>query len=253
MCVSFGDDPYILHTYTISDQALSSLLLRRQLVLSTSEWKSIPWQQIPKDLKDVLVDVLVDMPGLVEQFDRMQLCTNPNNQAALRADLIQECWEHDRRLRHWLGVVTQLGNPDSNPPAEPNVGDLRVVTQVAQVHGMSLFFSTGLVLYSILRMVSELQADLPQRTDPLHYARKLAEGLSILLQPGAGLYGQQSAMLPLEVALHYITTMWSSSDESGAVLERLRILKAELGTGVMGMVNTEPEPERQHSRGGEGM
>jgi hypothetical protein len=185
------------------------------------------------------------MPGLVEQFDRMQLCTNPSNQAALRADLLQKCWEQDRQLMHWLGVVSRLGNPDSNPPAVPNSQDLRVVTQVAQVHGMGLFFTTGLVLYSILGMVSGVEADLPQRADPMHYARKLADTISELLRPRAGLYGQQSAMLPLEVALHYITTMGSPSHKSGAVLERLRMLKGELGNAVMGMVSTEPETERE--------
>jgi hypothetical protein len=191
------------------------------------------------------VDVLVDMPGLVEQLDRMQLCTNPTNQAALRADLVQQCWEHDRQLLHWLSVVSRLGSPDYNAPAKSNLRGLRVVTQVAQVHGMSLFFTTGIVLYSILRMVSGSQADVPQRVDPMHYARKLVEAIPILLQPSAGLYGQQSATLPLEVALYYITAMGFPSQESEAVLERLRSLKGELGNGLMGMVNTEAETERQ--------
>jgi hypothetical protein len=43
-----------------------------------------------------------------------------------------------------------VGEPRPNPFAGPNLGDLRVVTQVAQVHAMSLFFTTGLVLYSYL-------------------------------------------------------------------------------------------------------
>lgn len=215
-------------------QALSALLRRKQMPLSTPEWKAVPWQQIPKDLKDVLVDVLVDMPGLVEQFDKMQLCPDASSQAALREDLTQKCWEHDRQLLNWLGVVSQLGSP----PGEPGSDDLRVVTEVAQVHGMSLFFTTGLVLYSILRTVSGSEADLPQRADPMHYARKLTEAIAILLQPSAGLYGLQSAVLPLEVALRYTEDMGLLSDAAGPLMERLRRLKGELKDGLAGTVNT---------------
>ena len=218
------------------------MLRRKQLVLSTPEWKSIPWQEIPKDLKDILVDILVDMPGLVEAFDNMRLCTERSRQAALRLELIQKCWEHDRQLLAWSGLLCQVvnGNTGKKPCTKPRSEAEDLVTHVAQVHGMSLFWTTSLVLYSILWVASEpSEADLPERTNPMHHVRHLVEAITILLQPTAGLYGQQSAALPLEVALQYYTMATGSSSprENKALLETLKALKEDLGNGLTRMIN----------------
>jgi len=223
-------------------------LRRKQLALSTPEWKSIPWEVIPKNLKDVLVDVLVDMPGLVQAFDEMQLCSDSAQQTTLRSSVVQKCWEHDRQLLTWSNLVFQGLKPGTQPCTDPLSVDL--VTRIAQVHGMSLFWTTSLILYSILRMAAGPEEDLPGRTDPMHHAHQLVDAISILLQPTAGLYGQQSAALPLEVALQY-TTAWSlksPSAEQESVLETLRRLKDELGTGLGRTMNAAIGPEA--TRGG---
>ncbi len=215
-------------------------------MLSTPEWKSIPWQNIAKDLKDVLVDVLVDMPGLVEAFDDMRLCPEPSRQAALRLKLVQKCWEHDRQLLAWFGLLSRGVNQGNDhgvtgkQPCLASRSEEDIVTHVAQVHGMCLFWTTSLVLYSILRAASGPQAALPHRTDPAHHARHLVEAISILPDPASGLYGPQSAALPLEVALQYIIAMSSSSCERETLLRTLKTLKDDLGNGLTlaRMINT---------------
>ncbi|CAI4212420.1 unnamed protein product [Parascedosporium putredinis] len=218
------------------DMALSAVLRRRQLVLSTPEWKSVPWQRIPKNLKDILVDVLVDMPRLVEDFDNMQQCTEESKKETLRLALIQKCWEHDGQLSAWFGLLRQVANASNTSRPESRAKD--VVTYVAQVHGMSLFWATSLILYSILWMASGPQADLPNRTDPMQHAHRLVQAVAILLQPNAGLYGQQSAWLLLEVCRHFVTAGITSTHESEMLLETLERLKDGLGNGLTRMLNT---------------
>ncbi|EAQ93566.1 predicted protein [Chaetomium globosum CBS 148.51] len=79
-----------------------------RLVLGAPEWKSIPWQKVPKDFKDILVDVLVDMPQLVEEFDNMRLCNDAAKRTGLQVELEQKCWEHDQQLLAWLASSGQL-------------------------------------------------------------------------------------------------------------------------------------------------
>jgi hypothetical protein len=160
------------------------------------------------------------MPGLVEQFDTMQACSDPSSQAAMRLDLLQKCWEHDRQLERWFSVISQLGHLRHNNPLSECCSD-NLVVRITQVHGMSLFYTMGLVLYSILRMAAGPQANLQKRVDPLHHATRLAEAIRILLQPSAGLYRQQSAALPLEVALKYSAALGSFSSRGGRLLENL--------------------------------
>lgn len=203
------------------------MLRREKLVFSTPEWKNIPWQEIPKDLKDVLVDVLVDMPGLLEDLDDMQSCRKQSRQRKLRHELVQRCWEHERQLLDWLHLVCQeLGSSTHASATEPGEKDL--VTHLAVIHGMSLFWTTCIILYSTLRTASGPQAELPGRTDPMHYVRKLAEAISSLLRPSAGLYGKQSAALPLELALLYITDTFPLSEENETLLKTLTTLRDSL-------------------------
>ncbi len=204
-------------------------------MLSTPEWKSTPWQVIPKNLKDVLVGVLIDIPGLLEDLDNMRSCDNASRQAALRLRLIQKCWEHDRRLLQWCGLVCRGENPSKHAFPESRGRD--IVTYVAIIHGMSLFWITCLILYSTLQMASEPQACLPERTDPNHYARKLTEVISILLQPSAGLYGLQSMSLPLEIVLQYAMTTSSLSKENETLLMTVGALKDDLGSGMARVVD----------------
>ncbi|KAH6853476.1 hypothetical protein B0I37DRAFT_7917 [Chaetomium sp. MPI-CAGE-AT-0009] len=166
------------------------------------------------------------MPQLVEEFDSMTLCTDADRRAALQVDLEQKCWEHDQQLLAWLGMLSQIALHTKQPCRKPRAEDL--VIHIAQVHGMSLFWTTSFVLYSILQLVSGIQANLPPRTDPMRHARNLAASLAILLQPRAGLYGRQSAALPLEIALQYTMAASTTSPESGALLETLQQLKERL-------------------------
>ncbi|KAK4155283.1 Sterigmatocystin biosynthesis regulatory protein [Chaetomidium leptoderma] len=231
-----GGDAHHIFADERVDMALSSALRRKQFVLGTPEWKSVPWKETPKNLKDVLVDVLVDIPGLVVDFDNMRLCTEASRQAELRLELVQKCWEDDRQLLSWLNAVCGQNNTN---PGVPNPGRQRdIVTHVARVHGMVLYWTMCLVLYSILRAASAPEADLPARTDPLHHARHIAEAIPILLEPSAGLYGQQSAALPLEIAIQYTMDMSPSSSESQEILGKLKTLKEELGKVLTGTVNT---------------
>ena len=163
------------------------------------------------------------MPQLVEDFDGMRLCADASERAVLQAELEKKCWEHDRQLLAWRGMLSRLIDASEQSSGEARAGDL--VIHIAQVHGMSLYWTTSLVLYSILRSISGPQADLPARTDLMHHARNLTRALGILLQPSAGLYGQQSAALPLEIALEYTGARSTASPESEALFETLKQLK----------------------------
>ncbi|KAK3370527.1 hypothetical protein B0H63DRAFT_422358 [Podospora didyma] len=215
------------------EMALSSILRRRRLVLSTPEWKAIPWQHIPKDMKDILVDVLIEMPGLVEDLDEMRSSSEDDleRREDLRLQLARKCWGYHRDLLSWLDLLNRIVQPPDGSPcpdAKPkSPGPKDVVTHIAQVHGMSLFWLTSLVLYSVLRMVCGSEEILPERADPIYHARRLVEAINALMRPEAGLYGRQSATLQIEVATEYIIEMDPSSEESEALLTTLKSLRSD--------------------------
>ncbi|KAK3997871.1 Sterigmatocystin biosynthesis regulatory protein [Cladorrhinum sp. PSN332] len=210
--------------------ALSGIIRRKRLVFSSPEWKSIPWQEVPKDMKDMLVDVLVDMPGLVEDFDRFESCADPQTKEGLRLALVARCWELDRNLGAWFSMICAIVGPGDPPPEF--VPDL--VRLVAQIHGMMVFWTSSMVLFTILHIASGPEAhNIPERMDPMFFALKLANAaLPILLQPRAGLYGQQSAVLPLEILLQFkkpLDRACASQANKDILMESLEKLQGQLG------------------------
>ncbi|KAK4166912.1 Sterigmatocystin biosynthesis regulatory protein [Cladorrhinum sp. PSN259] len=212
------------------DMSLSGILRRKRLVFSLPEWKSIPWQGVPRDMKDMLVDVLVDMPGLVEDFDKWEACTEPQTKETLRLALVERCWGLDRDLGAWFGIICSIVGPNDPPPEF--VTDL--IMLVGQIHGMMVFWTTSMVLFTILHIASGSEAHLlPDRMDPMFFAHKLANAaLPILIQPKAGLYGQQSAVLPLEILLQFkkpLDRVCPSQESKDMLLASLEKLKGQLG------------------------
>lgn len=173
------------------------------------------------------------MPGLVEDFDVFQACTNAAEREDLRLALIKRCWALDEQLRAWFGIICKLITPKDPPPEF--VADL--VLRIAQMHGMMAFWTISTVLFTILHIASGSEAHLlPARTDPTFFANKLAStALPILMQPKAGLYGHQSAVLPLEILFRFVTD-----------LDRARSQRSEELFGVLGKLKDSLETAGWH-------
>lgn len=168
----------------------------------------------------------------------MRLCRpDASRQQALRQKVEDKCWTHDQQLLGWLAKLQEVLGPQ-RPPSKGGPKDM--VAHIAQVHGMSLFWTTSLVLYGILHAVSEASDDLPERTDPAMYARCLVDAIGTLLQPTAGLYGTQSAALLLDMALAFIPMIDSPDVEP--LLGTLRRLKHSWAHGLARAGNNKATP-----------
>ncbi|KAL2169487.1 hypothetical protein VTG60DRAFT_5956 [Thermothelomyces hinnuleus] len=160
----------------------------------------------------------------------MRLCAAEPRRSHLRLELVRKCWSLDRQLQTWVGLLTRLGaKVKEHSCLDPTGKDL--VTYVAQVHGMSLYWAASLVLYTILRLVSGPRARLPEHADPAEHARNLVAAIAILLEPSSRLYGQQNAALPLEIAWQYANALRPVSPDSEALLGTIRALRRRLHTG----------------------
>ncbi|KAK0734787.1 hypothetical protein B0T26DRAFT_689648 [Lasiosphaeria miniovina] len=202
------------------DLLLSAIKARKKSPLSTDEWKTQPWSETPKNLKDVLVDVLIHMPGLLEEFDHMRLCQDENKKARRRQRLLARCSIYQGELQKWKAIVCPAGEMDVSclGRAEPTQGN------VAIVHGLTLYWTTCILLYTTQQLASGPEPVLPAHADPAIYIRNIVDTVPLLLRRKAGLYGQHAAILPLAVALQYALALGSPMDE---LRERLMGILAE--------------------------
>ncbi|KAJ0155201.1 hypothetical protein CTA2_12932 [Colletotrichum tanaceti] len=211
---------------------ISHIKRRRRCPLSHPAWKTVPWRTTPKTPKDVLVDIFVDVPGLLEDLDRMRSCRDDAVRERRRGKLVEDCWRMDGELQWWLDnlspraelreLMDRGGGLDS-----PTARDV-VVASV-----MALCWTVSLLTYSTLRLGLAVGAkeeagpdppELPARTDPLVYCARIADVVDVFFHPAAGTFGVQSAPLPIGMALMYL-----DSSEDGSDSETKRKLRGLFG------------------------
>ncbi|KAH0432710.1 C6 zinc finger protein [Colletotrichum camelliae] len=189
-------------------ETITHIKRRQRCPLSHPIWKTVPWKHHPKSSKDALVDIFVDIPGILEDLDGLRDCEPGVEKEANRSRLVNECWRIDKELTLWLdnmGPTEEMEDLERRGVESPTMCDV-VITSI-----MTLFWTTSILAYSTLRLALGPKSDteLPERTNPRIYCTKIANIVDIFFHPNAGTFGISSAPLPIGMALVYL----NSTDE----------------------------------------
>ncbi|KAH6849623.1 hypothetical protein B0I37DRAFT_427174 [Chaetomium sp. MPI-CAGE-AT-0009] len=82
-----------------SKEYIVSKMRRRRLFVHKPEWKTIPWTEVPKTRTDLLLDLLLDVPGVLQDYDRMVSYPDTAIRAKQRDALVARCWKLDEKLQ----------------------------------------------------------------------------------------------------------------------------------------------------------
>lgn len=80
---AFQEDPLL--TAFRSCRALlicQSFAIRRRTFLEDRKWKTVPWEKLPKTALDSLIDIMADMPGLVNDMAASEQPISPTTRAS---------------------------------------------------------------------------------------------------------------------------------------------------------------------------
>ena len=144
--------------------------------------------------------------------------------------LLEACWKLDASLQNWFRelnaihaqpYVDRTGSsypvPDFNAPL---TADTEINHEYAQA--LSIYWMTCCFLYTTLRLVWEASDCplylLPQRVDPVRYAKLISESVLYFSAPGAGEASLVNYSICMGVALH----VFSVTDQNNSLdAERL--------------------------------
>ncbi|KAJ0342716.1 hypothetical protein KNSL1_010595 [Colletotrichum chrysophilum] len=182
--------------------------------------------------KDALVDIFVDIPGILEDLDELRDCEPGIEKKAKRSRLVNECWRIDRELTRWLdnmGPTEELKDLERRGVDNPTMCDV-VITSI-----MTLFWTTSILAYSTLRLALGPKPDieLPERTNPRVFCTKIANIVDVFFHPNAGTFGISSAPLPIGMALVYLnSTEEGFNSEDKRKLVSFFGMRANNGIGI---------------------
>lgn len=199
--------------------------MRKRSPLSSPEWKTIPWQTIPKTPKDLVIDILIETPGLLEDLDVFEAQRDPDTRAALRQDLINKCWALESELAAWRTTV-QITSPTYalDVLKAPFSMDL-----LAAAHVMSMYWAACIVIYNTLERLlpAHEAADLPPHMNPQIYFRRVAEAATFMMHPSSGIYGTQLTHFPSSLVLAYISAGGGGEDARDMIFDAYKKLGRE--------------------------
>lgn len=152
------------------------------------------------------MDIFVDVPGLLEDLDRLRDCEPGKEKEERRRRLVDECWRIDGELTWWLdnlGPGKELEDFQARGLENPTACDV-VITSI-----MTLFWTTCILSYSSLRLALDRRTpdlELPERTDPQVYCTRIANIVEVFFHPMAGTFGISNAPLPIGMSLVYLNS-----------------------------------------------
>ncbi|OAQ61432.1 fungal transcriptional regulatory protein [Pochonia chlamydosporia 170] len=222
--------------------ALSHLTRRKRCPLDDSDWKTIPWIYCKKSIKDRLVDILVHLPGLMQDMDILQELTLIAPAGEWKKKVLKSCLGLKEALRRWETEIGQeLERFDytvSTTPLKPPSTD----REVSLLHLSTLYWAISLAVDTSLGTLlvqnarsggvegdceddsetestssmatsgkgdsssrRQLKDQDDRRTLLRTYAYKIAHAIPLLFEPESGAFGCNVALFPLLSAWRFLS------------------------------------------------
>lgn len=149
-----------------------------------------------KTPRDLLLDIVVDLPGILEAADAMSTWTGGKKEA-YRGYIYKAIRAYITRLLAWAKThATPLYPPTLNA----QLPELISASQLADGHIMSIYYSILLRVHSL-----SLTLQCPEtRINPDDSCTKIVTIIRIFLHPSAGMFRQYITPFPMSTALQYL-------------------------------------------------
>jgi hypothetical protein len=210
----------------------SAIHCRQATFISSEEWCSIPWQLHAKPPWQKAMDIMAQVPELLEKFDKLNQITSCDYWQVRRMQLLNRCGILDEALQAWyqdlpssfdletagdLWYTKASRRIDSPFPIELYFRD--------QIHAQALilYWATCVLVYNTMQKVrqapdsttaSQVKPALPARheilstqTDPYHYATCIVQSIPYFLDPSVGLLTRKIFAFPLGTAYAYFASL----------------------------------------------
>ena len=207
-----SDPAHTLFTAGRHHLVLYALMTRRRCVLAEPAWKWVPWNEHPKSARDLLLDIIIDIPAIYEAIDAINSWPDDDvggqSQYGGKKEAARQMTRNGitaiiTRLLEWNNAHAMATVPPSldDPPPEAATPE-----QFLAVHVMTLFWAICIRVYnhecSILRPD---RGEFPDpRIDPDECCRGIVNTIRIFVQPSTGICRQHFTVFPMSTAVHHL-------------------------------------------------
>ncbi|KAH8703605.1 hypothetical protein BGW36DRAFT_423160 [Talaromyces proteolyticus] len=187
---------------------ITALKARKKSFLSEVAWKTIPWSVAKKYPKDLLVDILVDVPSMFEAIDVMMVCKEPTRKAQLCKRLRDHYLSLERSLVQWH---TDFSPALINIDNETQITEVITPQMLATAHLSTLYWTTCIIIYGMVGRLLFQNDDydvLKQRyIDPGIFCRNILKIVPVFFDPSTGIFRVHLVTFPMTVVMMHLATL----------------------------------------------
>lgn len=187
---------------------MTALGKRKKTFLSDPDWKKIPWVHVKKTPKDLLLDILVDIPTLFEALDTMPHCKDPKQKAGCQEWLYMEYVSLEKRLARWHA---RFSSDFVTYEENSTVQDAVMPQMLAAAHLSTLYWATCVILYGMVGkvlMVKHGEKRVRGRyVDPEFFCQDILKVIPLFLHFSTGIFRVHLATPPISVATIYLSSL----------------------------------------------
>lgn len=208
---------------------------RKRSPFSKGQWKrSQLWRSVSDSPLNKLINILVEVPGLLEDLDTFRQASSTEEAVELHSALLAKCRACEIELITWeveVGDILTIYDYTlvREPLPLPRDDDDLAVIYLSCYHWM-----TCLMVYSTIGFC-ELEdpgterklslMDCPSQQVARSYAYRIAHAVHLLFQPPAGDYSSVAVFFPFGNALRYLIMMETYGDQMAMSSERLLLVE----------------------------
>lgn len=206
---------------------------REPCPFDSPEWLTLPWLHRTKDLKDKLIDLMVQVPGLISEFDDITLQRHPIQDSPesrrhffARARLLQDA------IEAWNVMLMESTDPELLRATEDGIPETFDLDNMFLAHARVLHWTMLLRFYELITIAcNEIPvADAAVTLDdtmfefnPVSYALRIAKSVGYFYQEGGGVVLAQSVSFSLgSTTLYFSRGNLRDSVEAKAIWDGLK-------------------------------
>lgn len=195
-----------------------ALAARKATFLASPEWTSIPWKGCEKYPFETITDILLQFPGVLEEYDVIVTQARSPEMIDQASELRQKCWGFHDLLLHWYEkvVAQSLEQPEPDGPGwtpQKDLADVLEKQDIALLCPVALYCSACILLYDTMKGLFglyppddplELELLASRRLDPKHYALCILSIVPYFLPKEGGVVTALAIAFPLGCVGHYM-------------------------------------------------
>ena len=233
---------------------LSGITLKRPVSFAGQGWSTVPWQTVPRDIRDELLDALLDIPKLLQTqeaiYTRLDNTLDVETLLQQGQYVLHQCVRSAHNLRAWEQRALLLCIMHQTSQETTGIDEHTTLADICMDYGYGFFdlisqywfasvalFGRTRVMHDALSQVAAEAPDLsgragvavlPSWINPEPYAANIANYAEHFFHPSAGLWGAQQATICLRMGLFYYAAM-GRHDSPEMLKMRMLLLRKKNG------------------------